>query len=76
MAPDESTPVTVDLTILEAIGIIHDLHHMIRLNRASSREEEADWKGARRVVMHKLIRTVENTGWDVAKLPGGPIGLD
>jgi hypothetical protein len=73
MAPDENTPIMVNLTVLEAIGIIHDLHHMIRLNRASSREEEADWKGARRVAMHKLIRAMKDTGWDVAGLPDGPV---
>jgi hypothetical protein len=74
MAPDDNTSVTIDLTILEVIGIIRDLHHMILLNRASSQEEEVNWKGARRVAMRKLIRAVKDTGWDVAELPGGSIG--
>jgi hypothetical protein len=41
MAPDDSTSITVSLTIKEAMGIIGDLGHVVRLNRATSQQEEA-----------------------------------
>ena len=74
MTPDESTSVTVDLTIQEAIGIIGDLNHMIRLNRATSREEEAVWGRARPRAMRKLIRALEDTDWKTAGPPNGRDG--
>lgn len=57
-ALDENMSITVSLTIHEAIGIIGDLHHMIRLNRAASREEDAAWGRARGATMHKLVRSL------------------
>lgn len=74
MAPDENTPIKVSLTLQEAIGIIGDLHHMIRLNRATSREEEAAWGRARSATMRKLIRALEDAGQNMTQHPNGRIG--
>jgi hypothetical protein len=71
MAPDENTSITVSLTIQEAIGITGDLHHMIRLNRATSREEEAAWGRARPAAMRKLVRAIEGAGGKATGLPDG-----
>jgi hypothetical protein len=76
MALDESTSLTVALTIQEAIGIIADLHHMIRLNRATSREEEAAWERARPGAMRKLTRALDDTGSKASGLPDGLIDPD
>ncbi len=76
MAPGESTSVTVDLTIQEAIGIIGDLRHMIRLNRATSQEEEAAWGRARPGAMRKLTRAIDDAGWKAVELPDGLIDPD
>jgi hypothetical protein len=69
MTPDENAPLTVDLTIQEAVGIIGDLRHMIRLNRATSQEEEAAWGRARPAVMRKLTRAMEGVSRKLAELP-------
>jgi hypothetical protein len=69
MTPDENAPLTVDLTIQEAIGIIGDLRHMIRLNRATSQEEEAAWARARPAAMRKLTRAMEGVSRKLAELP-------
>jgi hypothetical protein len=69
MALDESTSVTVEFTIQEAIGITGDLQHMIRLNRATSQEEEAAWGRARPAVMRKLTRAMEGVSRKLAELP-------
>ena len=76
MALDESTSVTVELTIQEAIGIVGDLQHMIRLNRATSQEEEAAWGRARPSAMRKLTRAIDDAGWKATGLPDGLIGPD
>lgn len=68
MGPDENAPLTVDLTIQETIGIIGDLHHMIRLNRATSVAEEAAWGRARPAAMRKLIRAMEGASRKLAEL--------
>jgi hypothetical protein len=67
MAPDENTSVTVSLTIKEAMGIIGDLDHMVRLNRATSQQEEAAWGRARPGTMRKLARAIEMAGWKVTR---------
>jgi hypothetical protein len=71
MAPDENTSVTVSLTIKEAMGIIGDLDHMVRLNRATSQEEEAAWGRARPGTIRKLARAIEVAGWKVTGPPDG-----
>lgn len=72
MTPDENAPLTVDLTIRETIGIIGDLHHMIRLNRATSVEEEAAWGRARPDTLRKLARAMEGASRKLSALPDGP----
>jgi hypothetical protein len=69
MTPDENAPFTVNLTVQEAIGIIGDLHHMIRLNRATSQEQEAAWGRARPDTMRKLSRAMEGASRKLAELP-------
>lgn len=71
MAPDENTSVTVSLTIKEAMGIISDLDHMVRLNRATSQEEEAAWGRTRPGTMRKLVRAIEVAGWKITRPPDG-----
>jgi hypothetical protein len=71
MTPDENAPLTVNLTVQEAIGIIGDLHHMIRLNRATSQEQEAAWGRARPGTMRKLSRAMEGASRKLAELPDG-----
>jgi hypothetical protein len=71
MAPDEQKSITVSFTIKEARGIIGDLGHMVRLNRATSQEEEAAWGRARPATMRKLVRALEGAGWKVTGPPDG-----
>ncbi|MGA8455477.1 MAG: hypothetical protein WB800_08740 [Streptosporangiaceae bacterium] len=71
MAPDENTSVTVSLTIKEAMGIIGDLDHMVRLNRATSQQEEAAWGRTRPGTIRKLVRAIEVAGWNVTGPPDG-----
>jgi hypothetical protein len=71
MAPDENRSVTVSLTIKEAMGIIGDLDHMVRLNRATSQQEEAAWGRARPATIRKLARAIEVAGWKVTGPPDG-----
>jgi hypothetical protein len=71
MAPDEETSITVSFTIKEAMGIIGDLDHMVRLNRATSQEEEAAWGRARPSAIRKLARALEGTGWKATGPPDG-----
>jgi hypothetical protein len=71
MAPDESISLTVNLTIQEAIGIIGDLHHMVRLNRATSQEEAAAWGRVRPGTIRKLTKALESAGWKPNGLPDG-----
>jgi len=69
MAPNEDMPITVSLTIKEAMGIIGDLDHMIRLNRATSQQEQAAWGRARPGAMRKLARAIEAAGWKATGPP-------
>jgi hypothetical protein len=71
MAPDENTSITVSLTIKEVMGIIGDLDHMVRLNRATSQEEQAAWGRARPGAMRKLARAIETADWKVTGPPDG-----
>lgn len=53
------------------MGIIGDLDHMVRLNRATSQQEEAAWGRTRPGTIRKLVRAIEVAGWNVTGPPDG-----